>query len=122
MIQPGYQGTLGYSFPTALGAKVAHPDKPVVCIVGDGGFMFNVQEMSTAVQHGINVVAILFNDNAFGNVKRAQKEAYGGHYIGCELKNPDFMKLADSFGVLGLRADTPDELGAALEKALAARS
>ncbi len=67
MIQPGYQGTLGYSFPTALGAKVGNPDKNVVCIVGDGGFMFNVQELATAVQQKINLVTVLFNDNAFGN-------------------------------------------------------
>ena len=120
MIQPGYQGTLGYSFPTALGAKIGNPDKVVVCIVGDGGFMFNVQEMATAVLHKINLVTILFNDDAFGNVRRTQKEVYGGRIIGSDLKNPDFMKLADSFGVMGLRADSPEKLGPALDEAFKA--
>jgi len=120
MIQPGYQGTLGYSFPTALGAKVAHPDKIVVCVVGDGGFMFNVQELATAVLHKINLVTVLFNDEAFGNVRRTQKNVYGGRVIGSDLKNPDFMKLADSFGVMGLRTDSPEGLKALLNEALKA--
>jgi len=122
MIQPGYQGTLGYSFPTALGAKIANPDKPVVCVVGDGGFMFNVQELATAVLHNINLVTVLFNDNAFGNVRRTQKEVYGGRIIGSDLKNPDFIGLADSFGVTGFRVDSPEGLRAALKEALKADS
>ena len=73
VIQPGYQGTLGYGYPTALGAKVAHPDRPVVYIGGDGGFMFNCQELATAMRFGIGVVAIVFNDHAFGNVRRITK-------------------------------------------------
>jgi acetolactate synthase-1/2/3 large subunit len=122
MIQPGYQGTLGYSFPTALGAKVANPHKPVVCVVGDGGFMFNVQELATAALHKINLVTVLFNDNAFGNVRRTQKESYGGRIIGSDLKNPDFMGLADCFDVMGLRVDSPEGLRAALNEALKAES
>ena len=122
LIQPGYQGTLGYSFPTAIGAKVGNPDKIAVCIVGDGGFMFNVQEMATAVRHKINLVTVLFNDNAFGNVRRKQKEVYDGRYIASDLQNPDFMKLADSFGVMGLRADSPAELGSALREAFKAEA
>ena len=121
IIQPGYQGSLGFSFPAALGAKYGNPEKEVICIVGDGGFMFNVQELATAVLHKINVVIILFNDDAFGNIKRTQEKMYEGRCIGVDLKNPDFMKLADSFGILGFRADTPDELGNALEKALKAQ-
>ncbi|MDP6178509.1 MAG: thiamine pyrophosphate-dependent enzyme [Desulfatiglandales bacterium] len=120
MIQPGYQGTLGYSFPTALGAKVGNPDKNVVCIVGDGGFMFNVQELATAVQQKINLVTVLFNDNAFGNVRRNQKEGYDGRYIASDLQNPDFTKLADSFGVMSLRADSPEALSSALREAFKA--
>lgn len=117
MIQPGYQGTLGYSFPTALGAQVAFPDRKVVCVVGDGGFMFGVQELATAVQHGINLVTVLFNDNAYGNVRRTQKEAFGARYISSDLVNPDFMKLAESFGVRGWRVETPDQLEATLREA-----
>lgn len=120
LITPGYQATLGYAFPTALGAKVALPDRKVVCISGDGGFMFNVQELSTAVAHGIDVVTIVFSDNAYGNVKRFQKENYGGRHISVDLHNPDFAKLAQNFGMTGIRAETPDALRAALREAFAA--
>ena len=116
-IQPGYQGTLGYAFPTGLGAQVANPGKKVVTVTGDGGFMFNVQEMATAVLHKIPLVTILFNDNTFGNVRRNQKERYNERYICSDLLNPDFMKLAESFGMVGFRVDTPQGLQGVLEKA-----
>ena len=116
----GYQDNLGFGFNTALGVKVAHPDKAVISINGDGGFLFGVQELATAVQHRINVVAIVFNNASFGNVRRDQIERYGGRLIGAELHNPDFVRLAESFGVFGLRAGSPTELRVALEKALAA--
>jgi acetolactate synthase-1/2/3 large subunit len=120
LITPGFQGTLGYAYPTALGAKVAFPDRRVLSISGDGGFMFNVQELSTAVAHGIDVVAIVMNDGAFGNVKRIQQTTYGGRMIGVELHNPDFVALARSFGMRGTRAETPEALRAALRDAFAA--
>ena len=87
-IHSGYQGTLGFGFATALGAKVGRPDRPVVSVSGDGGFMFNVQELSTAVRHGIDIVAIVFADGAYGNVRRMQKEDYGNRLIGVDLLNP----------------------------------
>jgi acetolactate synthase-1/2/3 large subunit len=114
----GYQGTLGFGYPTALGVKVAHPDKPVVSIAGDGGFMFGVQELATAVQYGINVVAIVFDNGAFGNVMRDQQQRFGGRVIGSELRNPDFVKLAESFGMTGWRAHSAAELGALTKKAI----
>ena len=89
-IHSGYQGTLGFGFATALGAKVGRPDRPVVSISGDGGFMYNVQELSTAVKHGIDIVAIVFADGAYGNVRRMQKEDYGNRLIGVDLHNPQF--------------------------------
>ena len=113
-----YSGNLGFEYPTALGAKVACPDRPVIAICGDGGFMYNAQEMSTAVKHGINVVAVVFNDEAFGNVARDLDEAWGGSFA-AELKNPDFMKLADAYGVVGLRAEKPTDVGDLVRKALA---
>ncbi len=109
-LSSSYSGNLGYAFPVALGAKVARPDRPVVAVSGDGGFLFNVQELATAVQHKINVVAVVFNDNAYGNVARDLDEAWGGAY-GAQLHNPDFMRLAEAFGVLGLRAAEPTEVG-----------
>ena len=114
----GYQGTLGFGFPTALGVKAANPDKAVISVAGDGGFMFGVQELATAVQHNIGVVIVLFNNNAFGNVRRDQEERFHGRLIGSDLTNPDFMKLAESFGVSGCRANNPDGLKKALEEAL----
>jgi len=118
LITPGYQATLGYGYPTALGAKVALPDKKVVCICGDGGFMFNVQELSSAVAHGIDVVCVVFADNAYGNVKRFQKEGYGGRHIGVDLHNPDFAKMAETYGMEGLYAKGPDALRSALDESM----
>jgi acetolactate synthase-1/2/3 large subunit len=119
-IHSGYQGTLGFGFATALGAKVGLPDLPVVSVSGDGGFMYNVQELSTAVKHGIDIVAIVFADGAFGNVRRMQKEDYGNRLIGVDLHNPHFPKMAESFDVAGVRTTTPDglrrELAAALKR------
>lgn len=114
----GYQDNLGFGYNTALGVKVANPDKAVVSVSGDGGFMFGVQEMATAMQHGINVVAIVFNNSAYGNVLRDQTQTYGGRLLGAELTNPDFVKLADSFGMHARRATSPAELRPALEAAL----
>ncbi|MCA6110039.1 thiamine pyrophosphate-dependent enzyme [Bradyrhizobium cenepequi] len=118
-ITSGYQGTLGSGFPTALGAKVAHPDKPVVAITGDGGFMFGVQELSTAVQYRIGVVTLVFNNNSYGNVRRDQRERFDGRVVASDLVNPDFVKLAESFGAGAARVTSPDHFRPALEKALA---
>jgi acetolactate synthase-1/2/3 large subunit len=118
-VTSGYQGTLGLSYATALGAKIACPERAVVAIAGDGGFMYNVQELATAAQYGIPVVAVVFNDNAYGNVKRIQREMYGNRVIASDLTNPDFVCLADSFGLFPQKATSPDQLRAALERALA---
>jgi len=118
-VTSGYQGTLGSGFPTALGAKVANPDKPVVAICGDGGFMFAVQELATAVQFKIGVVTLIFNNNAYGNVRRDQVQRFEGRVVASDLVNPDFVKLAESFGVGAARVTSPDQFRPALEKALA---
>jgi acetolactate synthase-1/2/3 large subunit len=116
-LSSSYSGNLGYAFPVALGAKVARPDRAVVSVSGDGGFLYNAQELATAVRHGINVVAVVFNDNAYGNVGRDLDEAWGGEF-GARLHNPDFMKFADAFGVAGLRAKDPLEVGDLVRKAV----
>jgi acetolactate synthase I/II/III large subunit len=118
-ISSGYQGTLGWGFATALGAKDALGSTPVVAITGDGGFMFNVQELATAVRHHIPLVTVLFNDGAYGNVRNMQRHAHGNRLIATDLANPDFMRLAASFGVDGYRATDPPALRQALEQALA---
>ena len=119
-ISSGYQGTLGWGVATALGAKHALGDVPVVAISGDGGFMFNVQELATAVRHRIPVVVVVFNDSAYGNVRNMQKSLHGNRVIGSDLANPDFVKLAESFGIGGHRVTGPEGLRRALETSLAA--
>ena len=113
-----YSGNLGYGFPTALGAKVARPDRPVVAVCGDGGFLFNSQELSTAVRHGIAIVVVVFNDDAYGNVARDLDEAWGGS-IGSDLANPDFVRLAEAYGVTALRAKEPTDVGDLVREAIA---
>lgn len=119
-INSGYQGTLGAGYATALGAKVAKPDVPVVSISGDGGFMYNVQELSTAALFGIDAVAVVFADGAYGNVRRMQKVDYGNKLIATDLLNPNFPKMAESYGIAGVRTTTPDglrrELSAAFKR------
>jgi acetolactate synthase-1/2/3 large subunit len=90
----------------------------VVSINGDGGFMYTVGELATMVRHRLPVVAVVFTDNAFGNVRRIQRETFGGRVIASDLRNPDFVKLAEAFGVDGLRATTPEDLRNALQTAL----
>jgi len=118
----GYQDNLGFGFNTALGVKVANPDKAVISVSGDGGFMFGIQELATAVQHGINVVAVVFNNSAYGNVRRDQQTVYENRLLGADLENPDFVALAQSFGVQAYKAATPQELKIALTEALAANA
>jgi acetolactate synthase-1/2/3 large subunit len=121
-VTEGYQGTLGYGFPSALGVKVAHPDKPVVSVTGDGGFLFGVQELATAAQYGIALITLLFNNAAYGNVLRDQRTRYGNRVIGAALDNPDFMLLAKSFGVEGHRVASPAALAPVLRKAIRAKA
>lgn len=119
-VASGYQDNLGFGYMTSLGVKVAYPRKAVVSVNGDGGFMFGVQELATAVQHRIGTVAIVFNNRSFGNVLRDQKTTFEGRYLGESLRNPDFVKLAESFGAAGYRVGSPPELRVVLERALAA--
>jgi acetolactate synthase I/II/III large subunit len=119
-LSPGYQDNLGYGFATALGAQDARRDVQVLSITGDGGFMFTATEMATAVRHRIPLVTVLFNDGAFGNVRRIQEERFG-RQIANDLANPDFVKFAESFGAVAMRATSPAELGQALRRAFAHR-
>ncbi len=120
-ITSSYFGTLGYAYPTALGAQVGKPDKRVVALCGDGGFMYNIQELSTAGRYGINAVAVVFNNHAYGASMWDQTHQYGGRFIGTDLNNPDFVKAAEAFGVVGMRAE-PDGIGDALRQAFSANA
>jgi acetolactate synthase-1/2/3 large subunit len=117
--------TLGAAWPIALGATLGVQDdgsaRPVVALCGDGGFMYNAQELATAVQYNIPTIVVLFNDNAYGNVMRAQEEQFDGRVIGTKLHNPDFVPFAQSFGVWARRANNAGELGDALAEAVALR-
>lgn len=117
IITSGYQGTLGYAFPTALGAKVAMPNERVAAIVGDGGFLFTATELATAVKHRIGLVTLLFNDGKFGNVRRIQETVYGGKIIATDLVNPEFQAFVESFGARAAQVRTPKALVEAMTEA-----
>ena len=121
-INSGYQGTLGYGFATALGAQVGNPDRQVVSINGDGGFMYNVQELSTMARFNIPLVVVVFDDGAYGNVRRIQQVRFNDHVIGSELRSPDWVRMSESFGVAATRATDPQELRRALRRAFADRT
>ena len=120
-ISPGFQDALGWGYATALGVQDALRDKPVVAISGDGGFMFTATEMATAMHHRIPLTVVVFRDDAFGNVRRIQQERYGNRLIASDLTNPDFVRFAESFGAAAERARNPQELRAALNRALKRR-
>jgi acetolactate synthase-1/2/3 large subunit len=118
-LSPGYQDSLGWGYGTALGAQAAAPGRKVVLATGDGGFMFQAAELATAMRHKLPVVVVVFDDGAFGNVRRIQAQQYGNRLIASDLTNPDFVKFAESFGMAAFRATTPDALEDALRKAFA---
>lgn len=120
-LSPGYQDNLGWGYATALGAQHARPDVPVLSINGDGGFLYTANELATAMHHNIPLVAVVFVDNAFGNVRRIQEVQFGNRLIACDLTNPDFVRYAESFGAAGLRARGPDELRDTLRTSFARR-
>ena len=118
-LSTGYQGTLGWGIASAIGAAHARPDVPVVSVSGDGGAMFAIAELATAAHHNIPVNIIVMNDNAFGNVRGIQRDNFDSRFIASDLTSPDFVALAKACGVSATRADTPDELQAALAEAVA---
>jgi acetolactate synthase-1/2/3 large subunit len=120
-ITPGYFATLGYAFPTALGAKVGNPNRQVVATSGDGGFMYASSELATAVQEGIKVVVLVFNNGMLGASHSDQERRFGNRIIGTELHNPDFARLAEVYGALGMKLSSHQELGDALRSALRAQ-
>jgi len=118
-LSPGYQDNLGWGYGTALGAKCAMPGRKVLAIAGDGGFLYQIGELATAARHNIAVVVVVFDNGAFGNVRRIQQQRYGNRLIASDLQNPDFVKLAESFGVAAFKATDARQLEDALHKAFA---
>ena len=119
-VSSGYYGTLGFAFPTALGAKVGNPERQVVATIGDGGFGYAPGELATAVQEEINAVTIVFNNGALGASNYDQQHRFRGREIGTRLHNPDFVQLAEAYGASGVKLDNHQELGEALRSALRA--
>ncbi|OGO38982.1 MAG: hypothetical protein A2147_11735 [Chloroflexi bacterium RBG_16_57_8] len=117
-LSPHGWGGIGFAFPAALGAKVARPERQVIVISGDGGFQFNIQELGTAAQYGIKVVVLVFNNGAWGVLRDRQRDYFGGRYYATELKNPDFVRLADSYGLPATHARNCRDMTAALQDAL----
>ncbi|MAF37936.1 MAG: hypothetical protein CL696_03480 [Chloroflexi bacterium] len=111
---------LGFAFPAAIGAKVGKPDSPVVCVTGDGGFQYNFQELATCAQYGIHPVVLMFNDNAWGVLKGFQSDRFGDNRrFATDLVNPDFVKIFESYGFEGTKVTNVNDLGKALESAIA---
>jgi acetolactate synthase-1/2/3 large subunit len=112
-----YYATLGFAFPTALGAKMAAPERPVLSISGDGGFMYALGELATAVKYGINVIALVLVDNAFGASLNDQRTRFQGRVVGTELYNPSFAQVAEVFGARGIKVEA-ENIGKTLQEAL----
>jgi acetolactate synthase-1/2/3 large subunit len=115
---PSGYGTLGFALPAAMGAKVGRPETAVACVVGDGGFQYTMEELGTAVQHRIGVPIVIFNDSTYSAVKDEQASTRGSRFIGVDLVNPDYVKLADAYGIPGVRAESPEAMERAIVGAL----
>ena len=115
---PPVWGGLGFAFPASMGVKAGQPDRPVVCVTGDGGFQFNIQEIGTCVQYGLDPIVLVFNDNAWGSTRQRQRAGYNGRFIGTELKNPNFAKVAEAYGANGAQVNSLKELESALQAAM----
>lgn len=118
---PANYGTLGFSVPAAIGAKIGRPDLPVVAVVGDGGFQFTMQEVATAIQFEVTVPIVIFNDSTYTAVDGAMKNSFAGKVMATDLVNPDYVKLADAYGIPGIRAESPEKMRQAIVAAFEQR-
>ncbi len=114
-LSPHGYGTLGFSVPAAIGAKIGAPEREVVAVVGDGGYQFTMEELAVAIQHEVTLPIVIFNDSTYTAVKRGMDAS--GRYVGVDLVNPDYVKLADAYGIPGVRAHSADALGTAIRDA-----
>lgn len=115
---PSGFGCLGFALPAAIGARIGAPNRPTVALIGDGGFLYTVQELATAVHHRIAVVVIVFNNNAYGAVREDQRLNWAGRTIGVDLTNPDMVRLAEAFGARAVRVDSAEAIGAVVSNAI----
>jgi acetolactate synthase-1/2/3 large subunit len=118
-LAPSGNSTLGFGLPAAIGAKCAKPDRPVVCLTGDGGFLLTCQELLTAVEERIPVVVVIIDDGGYSAIREYQRKGYGGRFIGVDFgAKPDYVALAQSMGADGIRVERPDEIQPAIREAL----
>jgi acetolactate synthase-1/2/3 large subunit len=110
---------MGYGVPAAIAAKAVHPDRTVVCLAGDGDFLMTGQELATAVQEELDVVILVVNNGMYGTIRMHQERHYPGRVIGTDLRNPDFVALARAYGAHGALVERSEEIGDALDEALA---
>jgi thiamine pyrophosphate-dependent acetolactate synthase large subunit-like protein len=120
MLFPWGFGTLGFALPEAIGAKLAAPDRAVVALVGDGGFLFTGAELATAVHYRLPIPILIPNNHAYGMIKLQQRDQYDEQFMAVDLTNPDFVALAQAFGANGVQVTTPAALAAAIQQALVA--
>jgi acetolactate synthase-1/2/3 large subunit len=119
LIYPCHSVTLGFGFPAALGAKLACPGRPVVCLAGDGGFLMGAMELATAVEHQIGVVTVVVHDRALTAIRGAQQQAFEGRVIDTSMHTPDFVALARSFGATAMVCPDLSDLGRMLQEGFA---
>ncbi len=113
-------GAMGYGVPSAVAAKIVHPDRVVVSFNGDGCFLMNGQELATAVQYGLNIIVLVVNNGMYGTIRMHQERHYPGRVSGTELANPDFAKLAEAYGAFGAVVTRTADFAPAFEQARAA--
>lgn len=118
LIYPCHSVALGYAFPAAVGAKLAQPERPVVCLAGDGGFLMGCQELATAVEHRVAVVTVVVKDNCLTAIKGSQQQAFEGRTVDVDMHVPDFVALARSFGADAVATENLDELPGLIEARL----
>jgi acetolactate synthase-1/2/3 large subunit len=111
-------GSMGYGVPAAVGAKAVHPDRPVVCLAGDGDFLMTGQELATAVQEELAIVVLVVNNAMYGTIRMHQERQYPGRVVGTDLRNPDFVAYARAFGAHGALVERSEDFPAALNEAL----
>jgi acetolactate synthase-1/2/3 large subunit len=117
-IAPNNFGAMGFGFPAALAAKLVHPGRQVLSVLGDGDFMMTVQDIETGVREGIVATILILNDNSYRALRYSQQIMYGGRFYGSEYQNPDFVKLAESFGAAGFRIEKPHQIEPVLSEAM----
>jgi acetolactate synthase-1/2/3 large subunit len=117
-IAPNNFGAMGFGFPALLASKIVMPDRPAVSIIGDGDFMMTIQDIETGVREGVVATVVILNDNSYRALRYGQQVIFGGRIYGSEHSNPDFVKLAESFGAAGFAIETPEQIEPVLNEAM----